>query len=308
MTSKLFGMVTMNASWAYTFHALTTFAEHTVLEKEDSFVLIDNDGAASDSGVFADSLQGNYRVHKNEAPKSFAENANMLMDEAKEKKADLYFMNNDIIFTKNWLLPLISDSKSVLVPSSNQQTQYKTENLTLQPSMDLEQYLGRDNELKAIAEHHFGLVTPQNGYSQYISIPFFCVKIPYSVYTEVGYFDTCYGKGGAEDTDYALRCSLSGIGVFLALQSYLLHFQGKSTWRGAETPAQTAARNSDYKVEFCDKWGITLTKMLLEGQQDQVISNPNYRKLFEERKLGDLVRAILEQDQMPVPTIKLETV
>jgi GT2 family glycosyltransferase len=91
-----------------------------------------------------------------------------------------------------------------------------------------------------------------------MTFAFFAVKIPYSVYSKVGNLDESFGAGGGEDRDYCIRCYQAGFELRYALNSYILHFQGKSTWRGAETSEQTAARNRFYTGRFRDKWGTAL--------------------------------------------------
>ena len=77
-------------------------------------------------------------------------------------------------------------------------------------------------------------------------MPFYCFKIPYKILFDVGKFDTSFGKGGGEDIDYRIRCANKNFDVNFLTDSYLLHFQGKSTWDGVESPKETEKRNKIY--------------------------------------------------------------
>lgn len=310
MTNRVFGMVTTNASWMYTIHALSSFAVTTPMEEGDQFILIDNDGAASASKMFDNAPIKNFSVHKNESKKSFAENANFILSKAMETSSDFIFMNNDIVFTPGWLQPLLLNTSNIVVPCCNQHIQYNTEQLNTKHSMELEEFLGKESVLSGIVDYHKRTVKEKRTeakefYSQYLTIPFYCVRIPESVYSKVGMFDTQFGVGGAEDTDYCLRSYLAGCGVYLALEPYLLHFQGKSTWRGPETAFETATRNSDYTVAFSDKWGVSLTKLLLKGDSQVVFQDKTMLEMFESRKLTELINAMLSFDGFELPEIKL---
>ena len=303
-------MVTTNASWAYTMHAISSFAVTTKMNSDDEFILIDNDGAASASGLFRDPPLNNFRVHRNETEKSFAENANFIIDIASKKNADVYFLNNDIIFTVGWIDALLTNNESILIPSCNQHVQYDAGTFATKQSMDLEEFLGHEKELNFIVGYHRKELNSKFkelslAYTQYLAIPFYCVKIPVEVYSEIGLFDTDFGKGGAEDTDYCLRAYLAGFKVYLALNSYLLHFQGKSTWRGPETQFDTTVRNSDYLVAFADKWGVSLSKLLLKHDNNVIFNNQKYMGLFESRDYKTMIADMLTDEEFKIPMIKM---
>ena len=86
-------------------------------------------------------------------------------------------------------------------------------------------------------------------------IPFYCFYLPHEVSSIVGLFDEEFGKAGGEDIDYRLRARIKGYETLLISGSYLLHFMGKSSWRGTETENETNERNSKYREYFISKWG-----------------------------------------------------
>jgi hypothetical protein len=143
--------------------------------------------------------------------------------------------------------------------------------LTTQPAMDLADYAGHEADLEAIGRQHRA---GYRGFQVVSAVAFFCIKIPRSVYEVVGDFDEQFGKGGAEDRDYTIRAWLAGIPQEWALGSYVLHFQGKSTWRGPETPAQCQQRNDRYTQAFRKKWGAALTYAFLSGDWNLFRSDP----------------------------------
>jgi len=255
MISRLFAMVTTGGSAKYTPHALSSFFKHTPWLNSDRFILIDNDGDYSPT--FNDPR---IEILRNTVPLGFAENGNQLIDLALREKRDLFFLNNDIILTPNWLPPLLEGDISIVTPLSNREVQYDAGAFKITMVMELEQYLGKERELEQLVAAH---AASTHGYLRVTVLPFFCVRIPYAIMLTLGHFDTTYGKGGGEDYDYCLRAYLAGFGVRYALQSYALHFGGKSSYSGVETKEQQDNRELQFRSFFGYKWGPELMKFLL---------------------------------------------
>ena len=96
------GMVTTRPSHAYTACALASFFQTTPFGADDRFVLIDNDGTY---GPPPDAWpQVTYLA--NPVPYGFAANVNQVLRLARACGADLFFLNNDLIFTPGWFAPL----------------------------------------------------------------------------------------------------------------------------------------------------------------------------------------------------------
>jgi glycosyltransferase involved in cell wall biosynthesis/GT2 family glycosyltransferase len=249
---KYFCMIDTKSSREYTYKALESFSKYTQLEPQDKFFLIDNDNNLTKD------IQG-VTLISNLTPRSFAQNINQILTKAIEDKADFVLLSNDIIFTPNWLPPLVN-TEYITLPLCNQQITSKTNKFEIKPLMDLSEYEGNEEELNiivnAITETDINLEQPK-------LIPYFCFYLPYKVSSEVGLFDEEFGKAGGEDIDYRLRADLKRYETKIITKSYLLHFMGKSTWRGNETLEETEQRNQKYYNHLIDKWGeATISKYL----------------------------------------------
>src|SRR6516164_5884398 len=145
---NIFGMITSGPAEAYTREALHTFFQHTSLRDRDQFFLIDNDQS------FAAPPNPRVRVLRNPAHLGFAANVNQVMRLAREHKADLFFLNNDLIFTPHWLPPLLVRDPVVLSPLSNFQLPYPYANFDCKPVLDLADYQGHEKDLDQIVYQH----------------------------------------------------------------------------------------------------------------------------------------------------------
>lgn len=277
----VFSMVTTAGSRAYTEHALRSFAQHTPLEPTDSFVLIDNDGdyALGESPIKIDVL-------KNPTPLGFSQNANQAVDLARNRKTDLYFLNNDVIFTAGWLTPFRVPEPIILTPLTNRELQYDTPFFKASMIMELADYLGREAGLEKLVSLHSAAY---RGYQKVIVSPFCVVKLPLEVMEGIGHFDDSFGPAGGEDYDYCLRAYLGGFSVSYARSSYLLHFGGKSSWSGVETKAQQDERELKFRSVFGYKWGMDLLKIILFDEHAILDGNP---MLKEELRRGNQRKVI----------------
>jgi len=125
-------------------------------------------------------------------------------------------------------------------------------------------------------------------------MPFFCFKVPYQVLNDVGYFDKSFGKGGGEDIDYRIRCAIKGYEVNFLLDSYLLHFHGKSTWDGGETKDQIEERNKKYIKAFITKWGDEISQIFIFRKNfSNILSIRGLENLYKSGRFGDLIRKLL---------------
>lgn len=256
-TGTLYGMVTVKSSDSYTLVALDTFGKHTRLGENDSFILIDNDGywTTQHSQEYS-----NVACLVNSAPKSFSENVNQLIELADAAQRDLVFLSNDVVFTPNWSQRLLSDPNCISLPSCNQ-----THNRGFPPTLSLDTFGNQFGKLNTQA--HLHSVEFPSTYERLL-MPFYVFKLPRNVYQRIGLWDTGFVMG-AEDVDYRLRALQQGVNVQYC-SSFLLHFQGTSTWNGAETVYETQTRNQAYTSQFQQKWGQQLTDVCIGGNLESM--------------------------------------
>ncbi|HEY6360090.1 MAG TPA: hypothetical protein VIX63_03260 [Vicinamibacterales bacterium] len=283
---NLFGMITTAGSRAYTPIALRSFFAHTPAGRADEFILIDNDG---DFELPDDVPADRIRVIRPPAPQGFAQNANLLLARARERGADLFILNNDLVFTQGWLEPLLANRRSLMSPMSNAQVAHSVGRFSTRPAMDLADYVGHERDIETIAGRHRSAGA---GYRVVSSLAFFCIRIPRAVYEIVGDFDEQFGKGGGEDRDYAVRAWIAGIPQEFANGSYVLHFQGKSTWRGPETEQEQRARDTRYLQAFEKKWGAALTYAFIRGDWNLFRSDARLARHLERDEFTPIVRQL----------------
>ena len=289
--SNLFAMVTVKRSHCYTSYAIESFFKNTDLNDSDEFLLIDNDGNELDKF-------SNYKkieIKENKFPLSIASNINQAIDRATKGKKNLIFLNNDIIFTKNWFQPLQLNSKDISIPVNNQFFPYYSDckKLKLEPTMNLKDFNNNYLLLDEIVEKHKKKFKPNLKF-QALLMPFFCFKIPYEILNEVGYFDTIFVHG-AEDVDYRIRSAKKGYDVSFLIDSYLLHFHGKSSWDGGETKSQIEERNKLYTEAFLKKWGKDMTRIfILRKDFSNILHEKGLEEMFKKGRFGELIKQLLK--------------
>jgi GT2 family glycosyltransferase len=286
MAVNLFGMISTEASREYTNLALRSFLARTPEEHVGGILLIDND---ANYELPNDIPPDRVSVLRSEHPLGFAQNANRLLAQARAMGADLFLLNNDLVFTDGWLEPLLNDRRSLLSPMSNGQVTYTIGAWSTRPEMNMRDYEGHESDLEVVARNHR---EARSGYRIESTIAFYCIKIPRSVYGVVGDFDERFGKGGGEDRDYGVRAWLAGIPQEFAMASYVLHFQGKSTWRGPETREQVVARDREYLHAFEQKWGPALTYAFMRDDWNLFRSDPGLARHIESNELTPVVRRL----------------
>ena len=283
-------MVTVKNTNYYTDYALKSFFKNTPINDDDDFFLIDNDGC--ETSKF--STYGKIKIIKNNHPLNFAENVNQIIDIAIKNKKDLIFLTNDLVFTEDWIKPVLLNSSDISIPSNNQIFQYQSDcgNLKLKVTMDSKDFNENYDLLNDIVKKHKKKFKPNQKF-QTLLMPFSCFKIPYNILNQVGYLDASYGTGGGEDIDYRIRCTIKGYDVNFLLDSYLLHFHGRSTW-GIETRKQIEERNKKYTEVFLKKWGHDMTQILiLRNNFSNILSNRGLEDLFKKGKFSELIKSLV---------------
>ncbi len=285
-------MVTTKASSHYTPHALKSFFKNTELSREDKFYLIDNDRGLDSATV---SPYRKVEVIRNPAPVGFASNMNQILERAKELKADAYLLNNDLIFSREWITPLLLDETSIISPSSNREVRYETDFFNTHVTMSLDQYVGHEDAFERLVQAHRYKF---NGFLPVLILPFFCVKIPAAILEKLGKLDESFGVGGAEDFDYCFRAYLAGFDIKYALQSYVLHFGGRSTYNGGEEKTAQLAREEHFKGIFTQKWGERLAELVFVEKESPFENDPSLKTLMHEQKFRAIIQA-LKPTKMP---------
>ena len=283
-------MVTLQSTNLYTGYALESFFKYTNLDADDEFLLINNDGCETNKYLTYKKV----KTIKNSNPLNFAENVNHIIDRAIKKRKNLIFLNNDLIFTDNWFKPINKSSNEISIPSNNQIFQYQSDcgNLKLKITMNLNDFNRKHELLNSIVKKHKQKFESIKKF-QTLLMPFSCFKVPYNILCEVGHLDTSYGTGGGEDVDYRIRCAAKGYEVNFLMDSFLLHFHGKSTW-GVETKDETEKRNRIYTKAFLKKWGSEMTQIfILRKDFSDILEKKGLEHLFKKGKFGDLIRKIL---------------
>jgi len=236
----------------YTDLALSSFFKNTELRKQDKFFLIDNDANYSLS-----EHQEHITVIKNNTPKTFSQNMNLVAKLALIDGVDFFGLSNDVVFTENWNRNFNSRD-TVLVPLCNQKLVGECGSLKLETAMDLEDIEGKENELNEFIKS----LNVQSDQINKSIIGFYCFYIPHKILSTVGFLDEEFENGG-EDVDYRLRTEQLGFNVDVNCSSYLIHFCGKSTWRSNEPKVKTLNRERNYRKHFEKKWGKEITNQLL---------------------------------------------
>ncbi|MEZ4754177.1 MAG: hypothetical protein R3A13_07700 [Bdellovibrionota bacterium] len=303
---SVFGMVSTRDSLACTELGLDSFFKTTNLEKNDEFFLIDNDQSLGSEQISKFPIT----LKLNESSLGFAANANQCVAIALERKQDLYFLNNDVIFTENWYQYLQAAPDDMLcTPLSNREIEYVSSVANVRnnevvsalhckpPPIEINQYRGNEFHLNSIALAHQRNVY---GYHKVIHLPFFCVRIPYKILATVGKFDEAYGQGGGEDFDYCGRCYLAGHQVGFAVSAYMLHFGGQSTYVAESEKDRQQEREAHFRKVFKDKWGSAFHDLLLNEDDSILKREPKLQALFDSIQLKEAIEFMIDGRQIPI--------
>ena len=282
MKPHVYMMVTTTKSDHYTKIALDSFFANTKLSKLDQFYLIDNDATKNH-------YSDNFITIENNEPLCFSKNINKVINLSNDK--DIFVLNNDIIFTPNWDNVLKQYDNIITIPSCNQTHFYQTNELTLAPTMSLNDFSNKFKTLFDIAKYH--ITNSVNNFFELKLMPFYAFRLPNKIYNKVGLFDENFERGG-EDVDYRLRCIEQGFSVKFTNRSYLLHFHGKSTWDSSEEEAETLKRNKLYENVFLQKWGEDLFHFCLNSKDyETIIKKYQLEKLVQHQKYSEAINILL---------------
>lgn len=272
-----YGIITVKKTADYTELCIESFFKNTKLNENDRFILIDNDGFWKETHQ-----NTSYEILVNDTPKNTSQNINTLLKLSYENGMNAVLITNDVILTPKWNEKLLGDD-TLSIPSCNQTHEYQ-----FGVSLSKEDFAGRYGILNATAYKHSVLHKVP---FELLMMPTYACKIPYNIIDKVGYFDESYNVGG-EDVDYRIRCLQAGFDVKYC-SAYLLHFNGKSSWNGSETPEETQRRNERYLSLFKEKWGQDLFDLcVVTGQPIKVIEKYNLHNLSYNEMILEVLKHV----------------
>lgn len=260
-------LISTASSLDYTIVTVDSLLTATELSPNDRILVIDNDGASSAAlERFGKAID----IKRNQQPHSFAANVNQAIEVASGRKCDLFMLNNDLVLTPGWIEALEAEPRAISSPMSNREVQYEISIKVIASGLELAQkrfldpmtiaeFRGFEDQFRWIAAEHRRVA---KGFLSVLTLPFFCVRIPYEILSSVGYFDESFTQGG-EDFDYALRAWLKGYRVGFALNSYIMHFSGRSTYF-QESERERSTRQEIFANRFTDKWGSELKRLAFD--------------------------------------------
>jgi len=273
----LYGMITVRSTSDYTVKALSSFFKNTSLTTDDQFILIDNDGDWTAN--FADLYSVDTVI--NQTPKNTSQNINQLIRLAAEHKLHLVFLSNDVIFTPQWNTRLILDDNILSIPSCNQ-----THDYGFAPSLSMEEFQNKYTSLNTMAHLHGAKF--KSAPFERLLMPPYVSRMSRKLYDTVGLYDEHYNVGG-EDVDYRIRLLKKKFNIKYC-SAYLLHFNGRSSWNGAETLEETSTRNARYTEIFKKTWGDDLYNLLLVGGNPKLtIEKYNLWQLLQQEKFNEMI-------------------
>jgi GT2 family glycosyltransferase len=257
--NHVFCFVSSKITEQYSKLALDSFFKHTKLEPGDIFVFVNNDGTNAFRKEYPIDIYVN-----NKTPKAWATNFNKGLRVAKKFKKHFVVITNDVVFTKGWLEVLKQTDDMILIPVCNVNFMYKSSDFSTAPTMQLEDYIGKEHYLDAIVDFHQNQFK-FNDLCERIFMQMYLARIPYKIHEEIGYFDHTFSNCGGEDMDYRIRSAIKGYKTMLAVHPFILHFHGKSSWDGAESTEQERVRREQYLKKGVEKWGEDLTEIFIKG-------------------------------------------
>ena len=147
--NHVFCFVSSKITEQYSKLALDSFFKHTKLEPGDIFVFVNNDGTNAFRKEYPIDIYVN-----NKTPKAWATNFNKGLRVAKKFKKHFVVITNDVVFTKGWLEVLKQTDDMILIPVCNVNFMYKSSDFSTAPTMQLEEYVGKEPYLDAVVDFH----------------------------------------------------------------------------------------------------------------------------------------------------------
>lgn len=289
--NHVFCFVSSKNTEQYSKLALDSFFKYTPLAKEDIFVFVNNDGTNAFRKEYPIDIYIN-----NKNPKAWATNFNKGLRIAKKFERHFVVITNDIVFTKGWFEPLLQKDDCILIPSCNINYLYKSPEFKTSPTMQIEDYVGKEPFLEIINEYHKKAFS-FDSLIEKIFMQLYLGRIPYKVHKAVGYFDETFSNCGGEDMDFRIRCAIQGFKTMIANHSLTLHFHGKSSWDGNESTYEEEQRRSKYIAKSMQKWGLNLTEIFIKGNNaKEYCEQLGLEKEFKNNESFNIMRKLVLKD------------
>jgi len=233
----------------YTRLCVDSILDHTPEPVE--LIFVDN-GSTDGTPAYLERLaRENQRVKVIRNPKNLGFAAACNQGLAAAEGDFLLLLNNDTVVTPGWLTRMLAataiDRKIGLVgPRSND---------VAGPQAVEEVPYGEDLDAMRRFAAEFALQHAGEGHEEDFAIGF-CLLITRAVVDRIGGFDTRYGLGNFEDSDFCLRARLAGFRVWICDDVFIHHF-GSRTFRGARIDYKKLM--AENKAKFLAKWGASMT-------------------------------------------------
>lgn len=277
----------LHVPWSakYTTFALQSLLDHTKLGPDDQLLLI---GHCSGYSPVPPHVQ--YIVAPGAV--TFAQKANFALRHSMVFGADLWLLSNDVYFTPNWREAADNCDNVIALPACNQLLTGQTRDgkVVIPPTLSLDDFGSAHRQLADSIAMESEATRCGEEVSRPV-MPFYVVRLPSRIYQTVGLFDENF-INGCEDVDYRLRALQAGFECVYRMGTYLVHFHGKSTWDGSETPEITSNRESAVLANFRRKWGSVAEHVFLYGDYNAVPGGegPSLAQACRWRDLLDLTQ------------------
>lgn len=231
---------------SYTRLCVESLLAHTPESVE--LIFVDN-GSTDGTPAYLDSLARDLpdvRILRNPTNRGFAAACNRGI--AAATGAFILLLNNDTVVTRGWLARLlaaatIDEMIGLVGPRSN---------CVAGPQVVENAPCGEDLAAMHRFAADFALRNAGEGHEADFAIGF-CLLIKRAVVDRIGGFDTRFGLGNFEDTDFCLRARAAGFRVWICDDVFIHHF-GSRTFRGAGIDFKRLMKENE--ARFRAKWGV----------------------------------------------------
>ena len=242
----------------YTRDCLLSWFGHTSHLKNESEILIVDDGSNERSKDFLGKLPSPIRVITNESNLGYAKSNNRAAEEAKGER--LVLLNNDLVLQPGWF-------DAMLTASTNRQSESIIGNVQRSRITGAIDHVGKFFDDGGIPRHFGQLhpelfpLDPQLDFCKFPSTTAACWLIKKSLFQRLGGFSEDY-VNGFEDDDFCLRAREQGVEVGVALRSWVYHYVSVSDGRKEK-------ETNNIKV-FRNKWESTAKQWHEEHYQNML--------------------------------------